>query len=154
MFQIESTGNYISMELGLFFVFLFLQLHPMSAASEGVRSRYERHNSNTGYLTGQGRDLYLDETLADVAGAQGFVAAGGQRQPGEEEEESCGGWEDHLTRPHPDGSPARHWKHLHQHAGQDFREQINTASSLTFHKRGRGAAAGCAKDSTKESLTT
>ena len=25
--------------------------------------------------------LYLDETLADVTGAQGFVAARGQRQP-------------------------------------------------------------------------
>lgn len=112
MFQIESTGNDIFFFFGSY------------SASEGARS-------HTGYLTGQGRDLYLDETLADVAGAQGLVAAGGQRQPGdeEEEEESRGGWEDHLTRPHPDGSPARHWKHLHQHAGQDFREQINTHST-------------------------
>lgn len=70
-------------------------------------------------LDGKPRDsFYLDETLADVAGAQGLVAAEGQGQSREEEEESGGGREDQLSRPHPDGSPARHWKHLHQHETQ------------------------------------
>ena len=59
---------------------------------------------------------YLYEALADVAGTEGLVAARAHRQSREEEEESCGGGggEDQLTGPHPDGSPARHWKHLHQ----------------------------------------
>lgn len=90
--------------------------------------------------------LYLDETLADVARAEGFVAAGGHRQPWQEEEESGGGGEDQLTRPHPDGSPARHWKTPTstrdaepQTPGQ---RQANKTSSLTFHKRKRGAAVG------------
>lgn len=53
--------------------------------------------------------FYLDETLADIAGAEGFVAAGGQSQPRQEEEEGGGGGggeEGGLTGPHPDSSPA------------------------------------------------
>lgn len=52
--------------------------------------------------------FYLDETLADVAGTEGFVAAGGQSQARQEEEESGGRGrgEGRLSRPHPDSSAA------------------------------------------------
>ena len=77
--------------------------------------------------------FYLDETLADVAGAEGFVAAGGRGQSCEEEEERGSGGEDQLTRPHPDGSPARHWKHLAQHETQDRTSETctNKHNSIT-----------------------
>lgn len=61
---------------------------------------------------------YLNEALADVAGAEGLVAAGAQGQSRQEEDErgGGGGGEDQLTGPHPDGSPAPTLeKHLHQH---------------------------------------
>lgn len=71
------------------------------------------------------RRSYLDETLADVAGAEGFVAAGGQRQAGQEEEERCGscGGRDHLTGPHPDGTG-----NTYVNTGQDLREQTTNTS--------------------------
>lgn len=73
-------------------------------------------------------DFYLDETLADVAGTERLVAAGGQSQPRQEKEESCGGsggGEGRLTGPHPDSSPAPYWKLLeHQHGDrEEVREQ-------------------------------
>lgn len=81
---------------------------------------------------------YLYEALADVTGAEGFVAAGGQRQSREEEEESGGGGsgEDQLTKPHPDGSPARHWEHLRQHrdTGQDRGEQARGGAKTNKQK--------------------
>lgn len=49
----------------------------------------------------------LYETLADVAGAQGLVAALGLSRE-EEEEESEGDRDDELT--HPDGTPATGWE--------------------------------------------
>ena len=68
------------------------------------------------------RRSYLDETLADVAGAEGLVAARAQRQAGQEEEERCGGGDgrDHLTGPHPDGSG-----NTYVNTGQELREQTN-----------------------------
>lgn len=81
--------------------------------------------------------FYLDETLADVAGTERLVAAGGQSQPRQEEEESGGGsggggGEGRLTGPHPDSSPAPYWKHLeHQQRGG---QGANMAELLQLHQ--------------------
>lgn len=73
--------------------------------------------------------MYLDETLADVTGAQSLVTAGGERQRREEEEERGGGGRggmDQLTRPHPDGSPARHWNTY----GDDTAQVVEISTSV------------------------